>query len=259
MEVPTEDITTNFADLPQGPLLKEMVDTGVFFGRKKSKTNPKMKPFIFGNRGGVEIIDLNKTLEEIERAQGFLREKASAGGLFLFVATQPPAVDVVSLARELGAPVVEKRWIGGTLTNFNTIYKRIEYFQKTKNDLATGALDKYTKKERLTLEKETKRLDEMIGGLVSLVKLPDALIMVNPILHESAVREARRLGIPIVALANTDSDPDLIDYLVPGNTSARKSIQWFFEKVKGAIQEGRKSVPPPVAAEKSNEPENGRS
>ena len=146
MEVPTEDITTNFADLPQGPLLKEMVDTGVFFGRKKSKTNPKMKPFIFGNRGGVEIIDLNKTLEEIERAQGFLREKGRAGGLFLFVGTQRPAVDVVSLARELGAPVVEKRWIGGTLTNFNTIYKRIEYFQKTKNDLATGALDKYTKK-----------------------------------------------------------------------------------------------------------------
>ena len=135
MEVPTEDITTNFADLPQGPLLKEMVDTGVFFGRKKSKTNPKMKPFIFGNRGGIEIIDLNKTLEEIERAQSFLREKAGTGGLFLFVATQPPAADVVSLARELGAPVVEKRWIGGTLTNFNTIYKRIEYSKRRRTIL----------------------------------------------------------------------------------------------------------------------------
>ncbi len=218
---------------------REMIDAGVFCGRKKSKINPKMKEYILTNRGGIGIINLTKTAEAMDKAVGFLKEKVKSGGLLLIVGTQPPAEgDVLKLAGKFNLPYVTTRWAGGTLTNFKIISKRIEYFKKLRGDLASGALvDKYTKKERLMLEKELSRLTELFGGLEGLTNEPAALIIIDPNLHNTAVHEANRLKIPVIALANVDADPDVVDYLVPGNDKSRKSINWFLGKIESAIEE----------------------
>ena len=218
---------------------REMIEAGVFYGRKKSKTNPKMKGYVLTNRGGIEIINLAKTAEALDRAGGFLKEKVKGGGLILLVGAQPAAEDgILKLANKFGLPHVTTRWAGGTITNFKVVSKRIEYLKKLRSDLASGALDKYTKKERLMLEKELSRLVELFGGLENLAKEPDALVVIDPNLHSTAVREANRLKIPIVALANVDADPDTIGYPVPGNDKSCKSINWFLGKVESAIEEG---------------------
>ncbi len=218
---------------------REMIDAGVFYGRKKSKTNPKMRPFVLMNRGGIEIIDLEKTAEAMERAAGFVKEKVRQDGLMLLVGTEPAAeAAVLRLAKRFGIPYVATRWVGGAITNFKIIAGRIEHLKKLRSDLASGAMDKYTKKERLELEREKGRLEELMGGLEGLTREPDFLIMVDPIMHRTAVREARRRKIPIVALGNVDADPDEIDHLVPGNDKAKKSIDWFFAKIERAIEEG---------------------
>jgi len=218
---------------------REMIEAGVFCGRKKSKTNPKMKEYVLANRGGIEIINLTKTAEAMDKAAGFLKEKVKSGGLLLVVGTQPPAEEsVLKLAGKFNLPYVVTRWAGGTITNFKIISKRIEYLKKLRSDLASGALDKYTKKERLMLEKELGRLVELFGGLENLTSEPGVLVVVDPKLHDTAVREANRLKIPVVALANVDADPDAVAYLVPGNDRSCKSISWFLGKVESAIEEG---------------------
>lgn len=218
---------------------REMIDAGVFYGRKKSKTNPKMRPFILANRGGIEIINLQKTGEAMERAAGFISEKVRQNALVLLVGTEPAAETFITrLAKKFNFPYVTFRWVGGAITNFKIIAKRIEYLKKLRSDFASGALEKYTKKERLELEREMKRLEEHMGGLENLSREPDLVVMVDPILHHTALREARRKRIPVVALANVDANPDDLDYLVPGNDKAKKSIEWFLEKVEKAIDEG---------------------
>ena len=219
---------------------REMIDAGVFYGRKKSKTNPKMRPFVLVNRGGIEIINLQKTGELLDVALGFIKEKVRQNGLVLLAGTEPAAEEaVLRLAKKFSIPYVTLRWVGGTITNFKIISGRVEHFRKLRSDLSSGALvDKYTKKERLELEREMKRLEELMGGLENLSREPDLVIMVDPPLHHTALREARKKKIPVVALANVDADPDLVDYLVPGNDKAKKSIDWFFEKVEKAIDEG---------------------
>jgi len=234
-----EETTLFRTELPVDPEIEEMIQAGVFFGRKKSKTNPKMQEFVFGNRGGIEIIDLYATQGSLERALTFLKEKVHAGALTLFVGTQPMAQGVEALAKEFGFPFVTKRWLGGTLTNFKTLEERILHFKKLKTDLASGVLQKYTKKERVEFEKEIHKLSELFGGLEALEKLPEVLVVVDPVVHHTATREAKRARIPIVAFANTDADPDGIQYLVPGNTKSAKSIAWFLEKIRAAIQEGK--------------------
>ncbi len=239
----TEETILGQSGLSQvSPAIREMIDAGVFYGRKQTKTNPRMKPFIITNRGGVEIIDLAKTEDGLGSALAFLKEKVRMGGLILFVATQPAAEGIQKLASEFSFPVVGRRWIGGTLTNFKTISKRVEYLKKLRADLAAGALQKYTKKERLNFEREVKRLELLIGGLENMISPPEVIVVIDPHLHETAMREARRLGIPVIAFANTDADPDLVDHLVVGNNAARKSIEWFFEKIAEAIREGKKEM-----------------
>ncbi len=239
--MPEEVITASQTVAYPEEASREMIEAGVFYGRKKSKTNPKMKPYVLTNRGGIEIINLAKTSEGLEKALAFLREKVQKGALVLLVGMQPAAEEeIMRLARKFEMPYVTNRWAGGTITNFKIVSKRIEYFKKLRSDFASDALLKYTKKERLMLEKEMNRLKELFGGLEHLTKEPDVLIAIDPNLHSTAVREANRLKIPVIALANVDSDPDLIDYLVSGNDNARKSIQWFLGKVEGAIDEGMK-------------------
>lgn len=217
-----------------------MIDAGVFYGRKKSKTNPKMRGFVLTNRGGIEVINLQKTAEGLERAMGFVTEKIRQGGLPLIVGTEPAAEAIIkTLAAKFSLPFVTLRWVGGTITNFPIISKRVEHMKQLRADLASGALvDKYTKKERLEMEREMNGLLSLMGGLENMPKVPDFIIMIDPTLHTTAVREARIKKIPIVALANVDADPDLIDYLVPGNDKARKSIEWFLTNVEKAIGEG---------------------
>ena len=219
---------------------REMIEAGVFYGRKKSKTNPKMREFILANRGGIEIINLEKTSECLEKAMGFVKEKMRNGGLPLFVGTSPAAdAGIMRIAKEFSLPYVILRWVGGTLTNFKIIARRVEYLKKLRTDLASGALvDKYTKKERLEMEREVKRLEELMGGLETMAREPDFLIVIDPNLHTTAVREARIKRIPVVALANVDADPDVIDYLVPGNDKSRMSVAWFLGNMEKAIREG---------------------
>ncbi len=242
----SQDVTTPTEAQNQLPVYpseasREMIEAGVFYGRKKSKTNPRMRQFIIANRGGIEIVNLQKTEEAIEKACAFIREKVRNNELVLFVGTEPAAeAGIMALAKKFDAPFVTVRWVGGAITNFSVIAKRIEHLKKLRNDLAAGKLEQYTKKERLEMEREVGRLEELMGGLENLSRIPDALVIINPVLHDTAVREAKRKKIPIVAFANVDADPDVIDYLVPGNDKSKKSIEWFFSKIEAAMHEGVK-------------------
>lgn len=218
---------------------REMIDAGVFYGRKRSKTNPKMREFILSNRGGIEIINLQKTGEGLARAAGFVTEKVRNGGIPLLVGTSPAAdAEILRIAKEFSFPFVTLRWVGGTLTNFKIISKRVEYLKKLRADLAAGILEKYTKKERLEMEREVKRLESLMGGLEVMTREPDFLIVVDSNLHVTAIREAKIRRIPIVAFANVDASPDDIDYLVPGNDKAKMSVSWFLENIEQAIRKG---------------------
>ncbi|MGB9608751.1 MAG: 30S ribosomal protein S2 [Minisyncoccia bacterium] len=218
---------------------KELIEAGVFYGRKKTKTHPKMKQFILGSRNDFEIINLNKTIEKINEAKEFLKDKIKEGGVFLFVGTQPAARNILEIIKDLNMPVVSNRWIGGLLTNFYVISKRINFFKKLREDLKSGALEKYTKKERVRIQKEFDKLEKLFSGLENLLDLPKAVIIIDPQIHMTAVREAKRLNIPIIALANTDSNPELIDFPVPGNTKSSSSVDWFLKEIKQVITEAR--------------------
>jgi small subunit ribosomal protein S2 len=237
-------------DLYQEERFKELMEAGVFYGRKRTKTNPKTRPYILATRNDIEIIDLEKTLASLEEVMKFLSEKIKARGTVLVVGTQPQAVEgVLKLAKEFGLPFVTVRWLGGLLTNFKVLSKRIEYYKKLKSDLKTGGLEKYTKKERLGFEKETVRMEELFGGLENYAALPDVVLVIDPTSHLAAVREARILKIPVIAYMNTDADPDLINYFVVGNTKARTSVNWFLGKVAETIGEARKLVQVQAQAE----------
>ena len=231
---------------------QEMIDAGVFYGRKKNRTHPKMRQFVLTNRSGIEIINLEKTAEYLEKALSFIKEKVRNGGSILVVGTEPEAEEAIrGLAERFKLSYVTNRWAGGTLTNFKIISKRIEYFKKLVSDMAKGALEKYTKKERLGIEREINRLRYLFGGLENFEKLPDAVLIINAHVHDSAVREAWILKIPVIALANINTNPAKIGYLVPGNDKSRKSIQFFLNKVADAIAGGIATRP--VVEEKKAE------
>jgi small subunit ribosomal protein S2 len=244
------ETNTNQAVYP-GEASREMIEAGVFYGRKKTKTNPKMRQFVFANRGGIEIINLQKTVEALEKATAFIAESVRNGkGLGLLVGTEPAAEPAIrALAEKFKLPFVATRWVGGTITNFSVIAKRIEHLTKTRAGLASGAFDQYTKKERLDIEREVKRLEGLMGGLELLTREPDFLVIINPVVHTTAVREARRKRLPIVALANVDADPDQMEYLVPGNDKARSSVAWFLANIEKAIAEGIATKVAPKAEE----------
>lgn len=231
-------------------VLEEIVKAGVLYGRKKTKTNPRMRAFIYTTRNGIEIIDVIETLELIEKAASFLKEAVKRGGLLLFVGATPAAKELTAqVGKKLGYPYITERWLGGTLTNFKTIHQRLEYYLKLKSDLESGKLDKYTKKERVKFSKEIDRLTKLFSGLENLKALPSALLVIGSSSHLTAVREARRMKIPIVGLISTDADPDLIDYPVPGNDRARSSIAWVLEKFKQAIEEAKRPSPESLSNE----------
>jgi small subunit ribosomal protein S2 len=253
----TEELTIQKQEeLVSDPEFRAMIDAGVFYGRKKSKTHPRMKPYVLGNRNGIEIINLLKTKEFLEKALNFLKEKATGGANMLFVATQPQAESVAKTAAELGIPAVSVRWLGGTLTNFRVIQSRIEYFRKLKSDQEKGELEKYTKKERLKIGRELNRLKELFSGMENMNALPEVLVMIDTNVHRTAVREARRMKIPVVALISTDADPAEVDYPVFGNTRAKASIDWFISKIKEALTEAKSRMAAQAQAGQASGSEN---
>ena len=224
------------------PVIKEMIAAGVFYGRTKTKTHPRMKSYILANRAGIEVINLEKTKEMAEKAAVFLKSKVEAGGQIIVAATQPIFSEAIAeFAAKFNLPAVTNRWLGGTLTNYKVISRRVEYFKKLKQDLAAGYFKNYTKKEQLDIQKEIEKLAIVLTGLENMVSRPELLIVIDPTLHMSAVKEARVLGIPVIAFVNTDTDPDFVNYPVLGNTKAKESAAWFLKGITEAMEAGVKA------------------
>jgi len=224
--------------------IQEMVDAGVFYGCHKSKTNPKVKGLVFGNRGGIELIDLTKTADAMDLALAFLAKHRADGGIFLLVATQPAAQESAKIfAEQFNFPVVLRRWLGGILTNFKSLIGRKDHFVKLRADFEANAFEHLKKKERLNIERDIMRMDELFGGIQVMTDLPRALIVIDPHLHVTAVKEARLMKIPVVAFGDTMSDPDMVDYLVLGNTKSKTSIAWFIGKVSETLSQVKTAVP----------------
>lgn len=216
----------------QKKILADLMDAGVCLGRKKTKTHPKMKPYICGKKQDIEILNPDATLESIDKAQAILKEKIQAGALVLFVGTTSPAKESVkALATKFGMPFVTSRWLGGTLTNFEVIRKRAEYYQSMKGKLERNELGKYTKKEQLQFAKEIKRMSDFFEGLVSLTKLPDLIFVVDAGEHAIAIREAKRVNVPVVAVLDSNDNPELVTVPVFGNDHSKTSIAWILDMV----------------------------
>lgn len=232
-------VPANEADLK---IIGEMMGVGLMYGHKKSKTNPKFKKYIFTIRNGIEIIDLAQTLPALESAVEFLKNKISNKGLILVVASQPAAKEAVeNLAKKFNFACINERWIGGLLTNFKVISQRIEYFKKVQSDFDKGEFEKYTKKERVIINRNIQRMKKMFSGLENLTKLPDAILIVDPSLkgHTTAIREAKRMGISLIAILDSDDNPDLIDYPIPANDHAKMSIDWIVNKISEKLSDAK--------------------
>ncbi|PIR66275.1 MAG: 30S ribosomal protein S2 [Parcubacteria group bacterium CG10_big_fil_rev_8_21_14_0_10_36_14] len=226
------------------PALLEMLKAGAHFGHRTSKWHPNMEPFIFTDRNGVHIINLEKTQEQLEKAGEFLKNLGMEGGTLLFVGTKKQAQDIVcEAATKCEMPYVKERWIGGTLTNFPTIKKRVDHFVDLENKQKTGGLDKYTKKEQNDFGKEIEGLRRRIGGLVRLPKLPDAIFILDVKTEKTALREAKKKNIPVVAVCDTNVNPDGIKYPIPANDDALKSIKIIIEYIAEAFKEGKDLAP----------------
>jgi len=222
-------------------IFEEMTKAAVVFGRRRSKTNPKMKPFIHTTRTGFEIFDLSKTIEGVEEAQKLLKEIVKKGQLLLVAATTPAGeAPATRFADKYVLPRVTLRWLGGTLSNFEVMSKRISHLIARKADKLAGRLDKYTKKERVVIDKEIERLTKLFGGLEKMQMLPGALLVIGAEQHRTAIREANRMKIPVIAIANTDTNPDGIQYLIPANDNAVTSIEYILAKLDEAIAQGIK-------------------
>jgi len=224
-------------------IFQKLLDAGVHLGRKKSVGHPNMKPYVLTVRNNVQIINIEKTVDALAEASEFLKSIVASGGTVLFVSVSMPAKDLVKkLALELNMPYTTDRWIGGTLTNFGIISKRIRYYLDTISKKEKGELEKYTKKERLLIEEELKDLEKKIGGISSLTKLPSAIFMVDAGEHAIAIKEANETKVPVVAVTNTNADPKKIQYAIPANDKSIKSLEVILAEIKTAIEEGKKGV-----------------
>ena len=218
--------------------MKELLEAGVHFGHQTRRWNPKMRPYIFGKRNGIYIVDLQKTLQLFEEASNFVRDAVARGGSVLFVGTKRQAQDVIrEEATRSGMFYVANRWLGGTLTNFVTIRRSIEKFKDIERQLGETE-SPLTKKERVRLERERAKLEKNLGGIRDMESLPDALFVIDTNQEHNAVHEANRLGIPVVAVVDTNCDPDLVDYPIPGNDDAIRAIKLFTSRVADSVLEG---------------------
>ncbi len=221
-------------------LIKQLLEAGVHFGHQTKRWNPKMGKFIFGERSGIYIIDLQQTAQRLKTAGEFLKDLATAGQNVLFVGTKKQAQDIIfSEAARCGMFYVNERWLGGTLTNFQTIRKSVERLQDLQAMRAPESTASLSKKEKAVLDKEIAKLKKKISGIVQMQRLPAALVIIDPKKEETAVREARRLSIPVVALLDTNCDPEDVDYPIPGNDDAIRSIKLVVSIIADSVLAGR--------------------
>ena len=225
--------------------MRELLESGVHFGHQTRRWDPKMRRFIFGERGGIYIINLEQTLQLLEEAAAFARNLSERGGTVLFVGTKKQAQDSIEEhAKRVGMPYVNHRWLGGLLTNWRTISGRIDRLHESRRLREEGQLDLLPPKERISMLAELERLESHLGGVADMKRQPDALLVVDLRKEAIAVREARRLGLPVVALVDTNCDPDEADYVVPGNDDAIKSCDLVIRTIADAIEAGKQKVKP---------------
>lgn len=219
--------------------MRELLEAGVHFGHLTRRWNPKMAKFIFGKRQDIYIIDLHKTLAQMEQAYAFVRDTVANGGTVLFVGTKRQAQEPIEeAAKSCGMFYVTTRWLPGTLTNFNTIRSRVEYLNELREMERNGTMDLLPKNESMRLRKQLAKLEQLLAGIEKMDKLPSILYVIDIRREEIAIREARKLGIPIVAIVDTNCDPDLVDFPIPGNDDAIRSIRLITSKIAEAVKEG---------------------
>ncbi|WP_243386887.1 30S ribosomal protein S2 [Bacillus kexueae] len=220
--------------------MKQLLEAGVHFGHQTRRWNPKMKKYIFTERNGIYIIDLQKTVKKVEEAYQFTKELAANGGTILFVGTKKQAQESVKEeAERAGMYYINQRWLGGTLTNFETIQKRIQRLKDIRKMEEDGTFEVLPKKEVVQLNKELERLEKFLGGIKDMKQLPDALFVIDPRKERIAVAEARKLNIPIIGIVDTNCDPDEIDYVIPANDDAIRAVKLLTSKIADAILEAK--------------------
>jgi len=223
--------------------MKQLLEAGVHFGHRTRRWNPKMKPYIYGERKGIYIIDLQKTLKLLDQTYDYVRERAREGATFMFVGTKRQAQQIIeNEAKRCGAAYVNNRWLGGLLTNFTTIRKRIEVLKQYEEMEISGELDALPKKEQSRIRKKLEKLRKNLNGVKDMERIPDVIYVVDPKKEEIAVAEANKLGITVIGIADTNCDPDVLDYLVPGNDDAIRAIQLITRTIADAILEGREGM-----------------
>jgi len=240
------------------PSLVKQGKNGVHFGHQTKYWHPKMKPYIHTNRGGLYIIDLEKTAEKLKQATDFISKTVGSGGKMLMVSTKQQAQPIIkAAAKEVNMPFVTDRWIGGTLTNFKNITKLVRRLKDLRAKKEKGELEKYTKLERLKFSEEIENLEKLVGGIESLEKLPQAMFVIDIKKEKTAVREARNQKIPIVAIVDTNVNPELVDYPIPANDDATKSIKFIVQAIKESVKNAsqKKAEPPVKEKEKDNSSE----
>ncbi len=221
-------------------IMREMLEAGVHFGHQTRYWNPKMAPFIFGHRNKIHIINLEHTVARFQDATKFVRQVAAKGGTVLFVGTKRAAREIVAAeAARAGMPFVDSRWLGGMLTNFKTVKSSIKRLKDMEAMVADGGTERLTKKEALLFQRELEKLNKSIGGIKDMNGLPDAIFMIDVGYHKIAVAEATALGIPVVAVVDTNHSPDGIDYIIPGNDDSAKAITLYAKGMADAVLEGR--------------------
>jgi small subunit ribosomal protein S2 len=223
--------------------MKELLEAGVHFGHQTRRWNPKMRRFIFAERGGIYIIDLQQTQELLQEAYDFARNVAERGGTILFVGTKKQAQDAVrDQASRVGMPYVNNRWLGGLLTNWRTISDRIAHLHELRRLKTEGQLELLPAKERITMESELEKLEANLGGVADMRRQPDAMFIVDLRTEQLAVREAKRLGLPVIAHVDTNCDPDEAQYVIPGNDDAIRAVKLLTAKIADACQDGRQEA-----------------
>ena len=220
--------------------MKQLLECGVHFGHQTRRWNPKMKPYIFTERNGVYIIDLQKTVKGLDKAYNFIRETVAAGGHILFVGTKRQAQETIrDEATRCGQYFINQRWLGGLMTNFPTIRKRVQRMLELRKYDEEGTWDNFNKKETAALRKEQTKLEKYLGGIAKMNAIPDAIFLIDPRREENAIAEARRLGVPVVSIVDTNCDPEVIDYPIPGNDDAIRAIKLITGLMANAVIEGR--------------------
>ncbi|HEX3723516.1 MAG TPA: 30S ribosomal protein S2 [Nitrolancea sp.] len=230
--------------------MKALLEAGVHFGHQTKRWNPKMRPYIFTDRHGIHFIDLQQTARLLKEAQDFARDIAINGGRIIFLGTKKQAQDTVRIeAGRCGMSFVDRRWLGGTLTNFVTIRSRLRYLRELERRVYSGEIENLPKQEQVRTQRELEKLQESLGGLRDMTQLPSAVYIVDPRRETIAVAEARRLGIPIIAMVDTNCDPDLVDYVIPANDDAIRSVRLVTSRIADAVIEGRTEQESTMASE----------